>query len=253
MMLSVCSDEPIKGLDRLRDDLADIQQRWIDRFPFEGRSYAKGYFSGRLWLTFEFNWRLTGRQYKCFFCVIANGYVDPTFVLKGGDSIDSTDCGDYNIWDEKAVLIVHVKGLKSSPVKVEGAVFGPYFVEDKFFGAGQGGLHLRQGGIGREILPLFRERKVGFGSGFLSANYTSCQVIKCSAEVMDCISDAERQNLRDWFCWDIGKLIPAWFEFGNIRIRCVRKSIELRVKRFRQPLEFVDVFLGPFGFEPRAN
>lgn len=243
------ADEGGERFNRFLDKLADIKQRWDYRMPVKGRSWAKAYINGSVWLTLNGKWVGRSHSYKWFCRVVAE-----TYALEGHPSAISAnpiDSGDSDRWHDKVMLVVNVDGPEG-PQMIPSTVDGPYLVEDKFFGAGEGCLHKGQVPGLFEIVPYFRDGEIALCAGVDGSDDARRKVVKCCAKIVDGISDDECKGFWNWFDGVISKLKLGGLGVGWDGARADAEIVELCGQLLGHPQNVVNVLIGPVGFEPRS-
>ena len=242
-------DLSVKGVQCFHDELSDIKERWHDRFPLKGRSWSKGYIDGRLWITLNGKWRFGPNCYEWACRITAKPQICDRFT-----KVNPSDVGDGDGWNDEVVFVV-VVDVFEQPQMIPSVVFGPYLFENKFFGAGQGTLHLGKMPVAMKIIPVFRDREVNLSPFVVGPlpNNRSCKVVKCGAEVMNRVTDHQCKDFWDWF-----QRVVCQIKVGGLCVWGDGVGLDAKVKpvgrkSFGNGDDLINVFVGPFGFEPRPS
>ena len=251
--LRLLGDQNLELTDNIFNQRPDIEKRWNDRFPVEGRSWAEGYIDGRLWVTLQGKWSIGTDRYK-WFCRIVTGPAVP--VSTSPDvGIQARDISDGDGGDDKVVFVVVVDPVKG-PQRVVSRIDGPYLVEDKFFGAMQGSLHVRNSYshsfVAYEIIPIFADGEMRCSGRALRSNDAGGNVIQCAPKVVNCITNHERKEFWDWFQRLVCEIKSGRLHVGRDNVGFDPKIKPVLGDRLGFSDNLINVYAGPFGFEPRT-
>ena len=156
-------DEIFERVERLRDDLGHIKERWDNRLVLENSSLWECYLDGRAEIVLYGNWGWGLNELKWAIRVPAcRAAFEGTAAAPGVDVIDLHD-GDG--WHEIIVFVEVAKAgcCPKMEVRVPARL---YVFEDKFRSVGEGLLYSRVGRGGFQVFPFFRKREVDISSGF---------------------------------------------------------------------------------------
>lgn len=228
--------ESLKALDRLNGEFAELAERFKDGFVLERCSWSEAYAEGRISLIMYFNWSrecLVGRKalaghkptHKTLAALIFNAHPGSK--------------GLVDRRNDQAMLVDTIK-LGEFPQQKLTSLVRLYHVENELRELGHSRLY-RSVMSGRYYLvPRFGR---GQRHPFL-AGYCDHDVIECGSQVMNDISDNERDT-----GWELchGDSLDALL--SGLGIVLNRQSCEVRIQKGAALTEkFVDVVLGPLGF-----
>lgn len=244
----IIQDESFEGIERLRDDLRRINERWNNRFIPEHADLAKAYVHGdfAIVLICKAGWSIVDAdQRDRFVCVVLDPCARQRVANLGNFDVGDDLCHRDGGQDE-VVLVVVVRPADAPerriPVK---ARF--YLIEDELLnvGVGEGLLYRverRSGGL-YKVFPFFAEREV---NSFAATNDLRGRVIKGGSKVVYRISDNERDSLGDRFEWLVSKLRKLRVVVNPVHVSTEPPESEhALVERGRPSYDFIDVAIGP--------
>lgn len=244
--------ELIEGAGR---DPGYLRERWNDRLVLENASIAELYLNGRLEIVLygdvpgipnEVHWfcRISAKRAVCHSGAIV------------GCGVQVLDHCDGNDGQDKIMLVVVVQGMEAPQVVVS-RIDGPYLIEKRFRGVGEGLLYKRHCGAqaligGYEVFPVLPHRKVNLSVGHDGPDNAGCKVVQGSSEVMENVSDDQCKNFGNWFSGTVlQRLSDNGVCLDEAGIRTGRiddiQGVEGARKRFAEMPQFINVALGPFN------
>jgi hypothetical protein len=132
------SDEFLKGIEGLLDDLSQLKERWDNRLILEKASLGDAYMSGRFEVLLYGEWPAASHDVEWACRVVSDsaiahyGSADPD--VNVGDACDG-DGGDKQI-----MLIVVVESMEGPKLFVR-PILGPYSFEKNICSSGEGDLY----------------------------------------------------------------------------------------------------------------
>jgi hypothetical protein len=236
-------DQPIERIERFRNDLADLHERWNNRLVLEGTSLAEAYLNGRLEILSYGDWNIGTKDVNWAVRISPASAIGKLVSAKHPRS-DNSSQGDS--WDKQVMFVVVVQDIEG-PERLVRSVLRPYIFEKKVFSVGDGFLYRIEGAGGYKVFPNFEHRKVWLRLWIDSSNNPGAQMVKCSPQVMERISDGERECLGNRFGGAIDKLIASRLCVGRHNVRFHRKGIETGGQWASEPNQLINVAVGPLN------
>lgn len=245
------ADKALDRVERFRDDLRDLNERWDNRLVLERCSLAELYFNGRLEVVLHSNWGCGSSNYH-WACRIAADIAIPRY--------DPADLGvqifdreDADNWNEVVMFGVIVQRGEGPKVLVR-SVFRPYLLQKKFFESWEGLLYRRETGIGWEVFP-WRGRKFDrffrIKIGNSGMDDTVRNIIQCGSEIAESVTDDIRQRFWNWLFGPVGqRVISGRIEINDRTSRFVNNLVEGAVEGARHLPQPINIAVGPLNLYP---
>jgi len=201
--LNIRGDETIQRIQRLRDDLRHVQERWNNRLVLEDRSLWECYFDGGAEILLYGDWGAGTNKINYAVRIPANRAVLHSICANPGvDVLDVYD-GDHRY--EIIVLIV-VTETGSGPQMEICIPARLYIFDDKVCKVGEGLLYRRVIGGGFKVFPFFRKREIDFLRLMDGAKRGVNPIVQGFSEVVNSVSDDRPKMICDWLFGPIGQV-----------------------------------------------
>ncbi len=213
-LLDIGPEEAFECVQRLRDDLGHLRERWDNRLILEDSSLWESYFDGRAEIVLYGNWLVGADHINCAVRIPAHLTVFHSIGANPG--VDICDCCDGDDRQEIVVFVVIAEACGGPEVEVR-IPARLYVFKDKFCGVGEGLLYQRIMGGGFKVFPFFRKREMEFFREGDDPGNCIHPVVERLPKIIHGVSD-------DW-----GKMICDWL-FGPVG---QVKTIRLSQRRYR--------------------
>ena len=249
-------DKCLDPIDRLRDGLRHLQQRWENGLLLNNADLIEKYLSSRFSVALYLEPLTSGERGKSLSGRELRGHTEKSAVIVI-DSVDAADGLRNHDGQQEPVLVADIKFVKG-PQKAPSSLVRAYFIDDERADAGNGRLYSSisaltfappsangagfksVGAKGRyKFLPRFphRERQ----ARILPSKQLGDHVIKGGFQTMDCVTDDERDASRQRLQGDDANMLAALSivlhpEFAEIRFE---KGVPFG-------MEVIDVLIGPY-------
>lgn len=236
----------LKVVEDVGVEVGHLRKRWDNRLILEQVSLAEVYRRGGFEMAIYFDWcTVGGHKMKGACRVVAEGSAAK---LVCGDKAPSNE---FNIRHndrrcDQVVLVLDVEGT-DAPELIPTVVLGTYLFEDKAFRTGEGLLYRLEPSRGYKVFPMFGDGEVWSGFSVFGSDYAGSQVIQCSPEVVDCITDDEAQRLWDWLYGPVGQLPSLRVRMGRSDVWFGLDREEVCAQRIRGGNQLINVALGPLN------
>lgn len=240
-------DQPHEGIDRFRDDLRDLKQRWDNRLILERVvSLSEAYLNGRLEVVLYGDWLVGDHEFQWACRVAANAEILNR--VSGDLGVDPSH-GNHGHGRNDQVVLVEVAEIVEQPDGLVQSVGRPYLFEKKFFGSGEGFLYRRQGCVVFEVFPFGMHGEVwleaGRGAG---SNDAARKVIQCGSQIVDRVTDDDCERLWDWLFGAVGKLKGAGLRLEGMAATPLNRDLVEAAIQGRGPApKLIDVCVGPLN------
>jgi hypothetical protein len=247
-----CFQKQFEAIERLGNDLAQIQKRWNNRLVLEHTPLWEGYLNGRFEIVLYADWRI-GSTNRLLACCIATdaaicGGNNPSRRKSGGHV---EICNGKNIdGGQDEIMLIDVVQIGYG-VKIKVPIFTRFYLIPNEVGDLRDGLLYRNvtsGGF--KIFPFTREWEINPSVFRVSTDVTnkrSGPVVQGRPKIMNRISHNERERLCDWFDWFIGQLNAIWLSKNCYGVTgAVTDFVQVLGKGGGQVYKGLDVALGPF-------
>jgi hypothetical protein len=149
------------------------------------------------------------------------------------------------------MFVVVVEGVERPKMLVR-SIGRPYLVKKQVHRSGEGGLYrfeLRNGRatIGYKIIPFLPHGKVSLDGPRHRSHNTAGEVIERPPQVVDGISDDQRQEFRDWFRGAISQCKPGWLRLGRFNVRLDPNRMPILAQGAGASDKLVNVLIGPLN------
>lgn len=238
------ADQALERVDRFRDDLRNLRQRWDNRLVLKRSSWPEAYLDGRLEIALYGNWPGGADKKLWLGCVSPDSRVSHHVSPDHQGDVHTHEC---DIGDEQVMLVVIVE-IVESPKRFVRSVLRPYLIKDEVLSSGQGLLYEVQDGRGYKVLPRWVDREMLFGFSPNSSHNACAQVVEGGPEIVGSVSYRERQRLRDWLCGAVNEPEGAGLVMGpGPHIRLHSQSVEIVSQGTCHADKFVNVAVGPLN------
>lgn len=237
----LCVNQALKGVERFSHDIADLHKRWDNRIVLERCSVAELYLNGRIDIALYGN-GLAGFNDVNWLCRVS---AEASERIEGAASdVEPGDTGEGDCGDEQIVLVVVVEGVECPETFVR-SVGRAQLIKKKFRSTREGLLYRREGlGFGYEVLPVFPHREVDLSFGVDRANNRGCQMIECAPEIMNGITNHQRQQLWDWLR---RLIIQCRITVNRTGVVVQYDRIEFRRQGLGDSSQLINVAIGPLN------
>lgn len=241
---AVGGDEFFQNVERLRDDLGHIRQRWDNRLVLENGSLWEAYFDGGAEIVIHGNW-YTGLD-DCHWAVRLPSGAAVFHDYAARPEVDVVDLHDRNGRQEIIVLVVVAEAGDGPKIEVRiPARF--YFFRDKFRGLGEGLMYRRIGAGGFKIFPFFRKGEVDLFGVPDAQDGIVHPVVESFPEIIDGVSQDRAKVLFDWLFGPVGQCKTIRISQQNVTpMRPIADLIQIAAQGGRVPHNRIDVAFGPF-------
>ena len=201
--LAVGLDENLTGVERLRDDLRKIRQRWNDRLLAEERPFWESYFNGDFEIVLHGDGKMIGADHINWVVRIpASSAIRDGIGPNPGVKI--VDLSDGDAGQEVVMFVVVAVAGDGPKVKIR-VPARLYLISNEVCGVGEGPLYRGEGFRGFKVLPFRRERKVKLLSGANAGNGIVHPVVEGFSEVIDHITHNRAKMLINWLIGAVGQ------------------------------------------------
>jgi hypothetical protein len=233
------ADKALERVDRFRDDFHDLRECWNNRLTSKD-SISEAYLNGRLEIALCGHWHSGSEDRNWFASISPHTAIDVGIVTDAG--VDIANRGDSHSGQDEIVLVVVVEAVEG-PERFVRSILRPYLFEDEPLSAGKGLLYRIQNGGGFKVLPKWVDRKSLPNS---CRDNTGDKVVQGGPQVVNCISDDERERFGNWFRRSIHE--GVWNTVPDkLYVRLYADRVEIPREWFCGADKFVDVAVGPFN------
>lgn len=242
-------NEAFDRVERFRNDLTNLKERWDNRLVLERCSLAELYLNGRLEIVLHGDWG-GGPADVNWACRIAADItiLQPNAADLGIHIID----GNHGNNRHEVVMFVVVVQLGEGPKMFVRSVFRPYLLQKKFFKSGEGLLYRRETGVGWEVFP-WRGREIDHlfrvEVGDIAADNALCDIIQCGPEIAESITNDIRQRFWNWLFGPVGQLvIRRGIEINDRTASFFHDNfVEGTIKGRRHASQLINIAVGPLN------
>lgn len=234
-------------LDSVRDSFREMRQRWNEQLAFENldfsKKYIEGWIGGKRYLLVVVRLNIVGQLYDAYFAAASHVEREIGKTPSGDDAVQASESSDGKYRRQEAVFVDNVQCVKTKQGVIPSFV-RLYVVRDNPNDDGLGSLYYSVAEGFYEFLPC-----LPYGEGGVlrwnpprTLNQFPCQVIEGSTQIMDNISNEQRDIFRRLFCQLEGeKNSPLLRVFLDV------ETIEARLEIGGEPsFQVLDVLFGPF-------
>ena len=238
-------DKALKAFERFRDDIGAIEQRWENRLVLKRTPRSEAYIDGRMEILLYGDWIDAENQIAWACRVEAKAAAAHLITPKLGKK--TLDAANGNGGQHEVVLVV-VINPGEAPNRLVPSTVRSYLFEKKRFSTRDSLIYQNEVGRGFELISFGSDGKMSpFRGGANRSDCGGCEVVKGGPEVVDRISDYERQRFRDWFERFVSEAKTGVITVQDHGVSLNPNVVKIARERAGYGPEFVNVAVGPFN------